>query len=154
MAGSPDGDSVTMATSARSAVTAVAGVVAAGVVVAGALVVLLATSWPMHITHQISVPALQQTGEFDKALVPTGRTVQVEKTDTCVPLRRVIAIGGNDDPAVCHQRDETRLRVARLGLTAAAAGLAAVLVLTVVNEIADRRATRRGPRPRSTPAPR
>ena len=136
-----------MATSRR-----LLGVAAALLTVGGLLVFAVAASWPIHITHSQQEPALHQIGTFDQHLVPTGGTVTTSRTDTCIPLRRVLPVGGNHDPAVCHARDDRRLAVARAGLTAGAAGLLAVLGLLVWGGVDDRISRRRALQMQSNPA--
>lgn len=145
-----------MPTRSRTPIAALTGVVAVVLVVGGALVFTVAATWPFRVTHGVAAPVLQQTGRFGKELVPTGATRLVDKTETCVPMRSVIAVGGNDDPAVCHPEDARRLATARTGLLVAAAGAALVALIIATTVLGDRRkrATRRAPLRRSTPAPR
>ena len=147
------GDNVTMAT--PRAFRTVLGIVAAVTVTGGMLVFAISSTWPVHITHQVRVPALHEVGTFDQHLVPTGQTVAMSRTDTCVPLRRHLTIGAAHDPAVCHARDDHRLAVASTGLVAAAIGMMAVLALLVWGGLADRISRRRDAiRMQSNPAPR
>ena len=170
MAAPAVGHMVTMDSSSRAGgrIRGLAGALAALVVVAGVLVAAVSASYPIRIRHTVPVPQLREQGDFDKQLVPTGSTEPMAKADTCIPLRQVLAIGGSHDPAVCRSRDTARLTTAKAGLGVAGLGLVAVVVLLIAGLLADRRrrqapdedsddragATRPGPRPLSTPAPR
>jgi hypothetical protein len=123
------------------------------------LVAIIATLILLLIAVAVSTLVVRlrvQTADnrVDRQLVPTGHTDQLPKTDTCIPLRQVVHFGGNNEPAVCHQRDEARLATARGGLVVAAAGIVLMVLVGAAGAAIDRLATRRAPRPRSTPAPR
>jgi hypothetical protein len=150
---SAGGDNVTMATPRR--LRGIAGVAAAMTVIGGLLVFAIAATWPVHVTHEVRVPALHEVGTFDRHLVPTGQSVTMSRTDTCIPLRRHLTIGAAHDPAVCRSRDDSRLATAGGGLLVSAAGMIAVLVLLVWGGLNDRLNRRRDAvRMRSNPAPR
>jgi hypothetical protein len=76
---------------------------------------------PFHRVVLRAEPVQHATGEFGLTLAPTGQTAEVPTRVTCLPIQGYLA-PGQEQSSACRPRDDSRSRVAVVGLAALVAG--------------------------------